>query len=110
MTKAQITKCLQEFEYTDYSNPQTLDGISVIILEQDNRLYPDKYHYRYIFDMSNEILEIYNGYVENDTFIYEINGSSTKPDRSNHMISFASISAFCQLPKINEIGQIEYRN
>lgn len=109
MTKAQITKCLTDFGYTNYSSPQTLDKISLIILDQDNRLYPDSNTYRYVFDMSNQLLKIYNGRLIDDVFIYELSKTDQLPSRANHIFDFDSISAFCCIPKVNAIGQILYK-
>ena len=109
MTKTQIVEALKYYGYTDLSNPLTLQNIPIIELDQDNRLYTDYKHYRYVIDTTSEIIEIYDGRTKGNTFIYNSSGTSTKPVKPNYQIKFDTVCSFLQTPKITEVGQVMYR-
>lgn len=102
MTSAQIKTILQDNGYST-SDFLDLSKFSIIFLDQDANLYPDKKRTRFHFDFTNETLEVYTGRTKNNTFIYD------KPDQPNHYISFKLIAGFIQNSKIAENGQILYR-
>ena len=65
MISSQIEKVLNNFSY-DMDSWISLKEITMIVLDQDGRVFPNENLYRYKFDSENEILWVAKGYQKED--------------------------------------------